>query len=129
MSWLNPEHYYDSTVGAAIDHMEGKPEPLLVIGEDGQPESGWPEGLPRASPSRRNRHWNVTNWEDFANGIIINAAEDYRAAMKTLRKHPGDPDARERIREVEEFMLSSWFSQLTRLEGRKLLKRLKEEFD
>ena len=145
MSYLNAEHYFDPTAGDAIRDTEGgKLEPLLVIGEDGFPEdaSGLElyvedprvgygedvrrEGL-RTHVGPRDRHWNITNWEDFANGIIIQAAGEYRAARRILRDWPGDPEALATIREVEEFMLSPWFSHLTTLKGGKLLRMLREE--
>ena len=133
MSYLNAEHYYDPTAGEAIDNVCG--EQLLVVPEaDGTFTIPIPEDLLRfCTETRWARVWGngrmlgQENWEDCANAIIVQAAKDYREARKKLRKRPGDPGAEARIREVERFFLSPWFSKLTTLKGRKLLKMLKEE--
>lgn len=47
--------------------------------------------------------------------------------MVRLRKRPNNHDA-ERIRnETEKFFLSGWFGVLTKLDGKALLRKLKEE--
>ena len=66
-------------------------------------------------------------FEDFANAIIVQAVNEYRAARRLLRDFPGDPEALEIIHEVVQFFHSSWYAQLTTLEGTKLLKMLQEE--
>ena len=67
-------------------------------------------------------------WEELANAIIIQAAEDWRSAMRHLQKHPSDAAAKRRMRETEEFFLSEFYMLLTTYDGRTLLRRLKEEF-
>ena len=67
-------------------------------------------------------------WEELANAIIIQAAEDWRSAMRHLSRHPRSMAARIRIRETEEFFLSEFYMLLTTYDGHTLLKRLKEEF-
>ena len=67
-------------------------------------------------------------WEELANGIIIQAAQDWRAAMAILQEDPDDPEARETVRETESFFLSEYYATLTKVDGAWLLRRLKEEF-
>ena len=66
-------------------------------------------------------------WEELANGIIIQAAQDWRAAMAILQENPEDPEARETVRETESFFLSEYYATLTKVDGAWLLRRLKEE--
>ena len=67
------------------------------------------------------------NWEDLANAIILEAVLDYRKARKKARNCPDDKEAQTRIREVERFLRSRWFAQLTDVDGEILLDKLKEE--
>ena len=67
-------------------------------------------------------------WEEIANAIIIQAAEDWRTAMRHIRNHPRSMAARNRIRETEEFFFSEYYMLLTTYDGHTLLRRLKEEF-
>ena len=67
-------------------------------------------------------------WEELANAIIIRAAEDWREAKRKLQKHPGCAEAKAVVKETESFFLSRDYAALTTYDGRKLLKRLKEEF-
>ena len=67
-------------------------------------------------------------WEELANAIIIRAAEDWREAKRKLQKHPGCAEAKAVLKETESFFLSRDYAALTTYDGRKLLKRLKEEF-
>ena len=73
------------------------------------------------------RKLDQVTFEDFANGIIVQAANDYRKARRVLRDFPNDSEARKTIRDIKAFFLSRWYSQLTTLKGTKLLKMLEEE--
>ena len=66
-------------------------------------------------------------WEDLAQAIILQAVEDYRKARRRLRIRPDSEAAMECIRECERFFGSRWFAQLTTLDGKALLRRLREE--
>ena len=75
--------------------------------------------------------WNENErfpWEHLANAVIIQAVEDWRAAVRHLRKHPTSMAAKKCIRETETFFLSEYFTLLTNYNGHTLLRRLKEEF-
>ena len=66
-------------------------------------------------------------YENLANAVILRAVEDYRVAMRRLAINPKYPEALRMKADCEEFFLSTWFSELTKLDGADLLKKLKEE--
>lgn len=84
-------------------------------------------------------------WENLANGIVLQACDDYRAALRLLAKHPdyarriaedvalkGSLAARLRtavrhVKECEAFFRSAWFGELTRIDPEKLIRVLREE--
>lgn len=67
--------------------------------------------------------------EELANAIIIQAAKDYRAAMKDLWFCPRNAKARHIIIECENFFKSPYFNMLTSISGVWLMNKLKEEFE
>ena len=113
MIFRNSEHYYDPTAGQAIANVMGENREL-------------PDSL-QTEPMQE-------NWEDLANAIIIQQAEDYRAYRKQLRENPRMEEEKRLLIEVEilgiqMFFLSDWFCQLTKVDGGKILERLKKEED
>ena len=71
----------------------------------------------------------MDQFEGLANAIIIQAAVDYRLALKHLRQNPDFQPAMSRKHEVERFFRSDWFSILTRINVIELLARLKTEVE
>ena len=71
----------------------------------------------------------MDQFEGLANAIIIQAAADYRLALKQLRQNPLFQPAIRMNYEVERFFRSDWFSILTRINGIELLARLKTEVE
>ena len=71
----------------------------------------------------------MDQFEGLANAIIIQAAVDYRLALKQLRQNPDFQPAVSMKYEVERFFRSEWFSLLTRVDGPELLARLKTEVE
>lgn len=69
----------------------------------------------------------MDQFEGLANAIIIQAAVDYRLALKQLQQNPDFLPAISRKHEVEQFFHSEWFSILTRIDGTELMARLKME--
>lgn len=67
--------------------------------------------------------------ESLANGIIIQAAKDYRSACVRIRSpRSRKKDEAERMKEeCLRFFRSQWFTQLTRMEPEFLIRRLDEE--
>lgn len=69
----------------------------------------------------------MTGYQALANGIIEQAAKDYRAALKILRRHPDSKAAMATAMEVERFFHSSWFAVLTDIDPDYLIERLRKE--
>lgn len=69
----------------------------------------------------------MNGYEELANAIIVQAAKDYRDALRLLVMNPNDKSAQHDKRSIERFFRSEWFSILTDLNGELLLKKLKEE--
>ncbi|MBQ9871013.1 MAG: hypothetical protein IJM27_03700 [Eubacterium sp.] len=68
-------------------------------------------------------------YENLANSIIAQAAEDYRTAIRDLKKCPYDYRSKDTLREIERFFRSAWYEKLTTVEGEMILERLREEED
>ena len=66
-------------------------------------------------------------WQDLANGIVMQAAKDYMAALRKLKRFPQNPRAEAEITGIEKFFRSEWYSQLTEIDGERLMKMLKKE--
>ena len=63
----------------------------------------------------------MNGWQALANGIVEQAVKDYRAALKTLRRHPDSKAAMATAMEVERFFHSDWYGQLTTIDPDYLL--------
>lgn len=66
-------------------------------------------------------------YEKLAQAIIVTACNDYRKALKRLKKDSWDRDAKATKREVEKFLHSHAFGIYTELNPDKLLEMLKAE--
>ena len=66
-------------------------------------------------------------YERLANAIVIQAADDYRIALKKIKAHPKNKEAISVALELERFFRSGWYSQLTSVDGEYLIRRLQEE--
>jgi hypothetical protein len=66
-------------------------------------------------------------YEDLANAIVLLAVKDYRDALKKLMKYPRHESAKRTKAEVERFLRSDWYRELTAVEPEILLRKLKEE--
>ena len=69
----------------------------------------------------------MTGWEALANGIVEQAAKDYRAALKTLRRYPDSKAAMAAAMEIEEFFHSPWYGTLTQIDPDYLIDKLRKE--
>lgn len=69
----------------------------------------------------------MSNYEELANAIVIQAVVDYRIATKRLEKHPLDKMQKHTQREVLRFLRSDWFGILTTLDPEVLLEKLTKE--
>lgn len=66
-------------------------------------------------------------YEKLANAIVLRAVDDYRDALKRLRRFPHDCDSKRTKAEVERFFRSGWFSTLTSLDPEVLIEKLTSE--
>lgn len=69
----------------------------------------------------------MNGWQALENGIVEQAVKDYRAALKTLRRHPDSKAAMATAMEVERFFHSDWYGQLTTIDPDYLIDRLRKE--
>lgn len=71
----------------------------------------------------------ITNYENLANAIILQAVKDYRMALKSLKANPRNRTAMADKDEIERFFRSDWFSVLTSVDGEMLILSLQMEVD
>ena len=69
----------------------------------------------------------IDPYEDLANAIVLLAVKEYRDALKKLMKYPRHESAKHTKTEVERFLRSDWYRELTAVEPEILLRKLKEE--
>lgn len=66
-------------------------------------------------------------YEKLANAIIIQAAKDYRLALRRFRNYPNKAAAKNSKRKIEQFFRSDWYGMLTNIDPDVLIRRLNEE--
>lgn len=69
----------------------------------------------------------MSPYENLANAIILQAVKDYRAAKKKLKRNPRNTLAQSEIESIERFFRSDWYAALTDVDGRMLIRKLREE--
>lgn len=73
------------------------------------------------------KNHSITNYENLANAIILQAVKDCRMVLKCLAMNPNNRSAQSDKAEVERFFRSQWYSALTSVDGEMLIRSLKEE--
>jgi hypothetical protein len=68
-------------------------------------------------------------YESLANAIVVQAAKDYRKALRDLKRNRNNTAAKRMKEEVERFFHSEWYSELTDLDGAFLMRMIKEEVE
>lgn len=68
-----------------------------------------------------------TAYERLAEAIVIQAIKDYQKALEELNKNKKDSIALHTIQEVETFIRSEWFEDLSDLNGEYLIKGLQND--
>ena len=66
-------------------------------------------------------------YERLANAIILNAVANYRAALKKVKRNPKSKAAIDEALQLEKFFRSSWYQQLTSIDGEFLIRKLQDE--
>ena len=68
-------------------------------------------------------------YKELANAIVIQAAKDYRKALKTLKRYPRYEPAKAVVAEVEEFFRSDWYRMLTSVDAEMLMRKIRREIN
>ena len=71
----------------------------------------------------------ITNFENLANAIILQAEKDYRMALKCQKANPKNRTDLAVKDEIERFFRSQWFTVLTSVDGEMLIRSLTMEVD
>ena len=66
-------------------------------------------------------------YERLANAIVLQAVDDYRKALKAVKRNPNNRSALDEALSVERFFRSGWYSTLTSVDGEYLIRTLQEE--
>ena len=66
-------------------------------------------------------------YEKLANAIIIQAAKDYRTALRKLRRNPRNHLAQAEAESIDRFFRSGWYKCLTDVDGEMVIRKLREE--
>ena len=66
-------------------------------------------------------------YERLANAIVLQAVNDYRIALKAVKRNPNNSIALDNALQIERFFRSGWYSTLTSVDGEYLIRRLQEE--
>lgn len=74
-------------------------------------------------------------WEDFANGIVKQAADDYKKALKDLKKAIKEGwefkvqnILAQKIRDLNRWFRGSWYGTLTNVDPEYLIRHLNKEY-
>ena len=65
-------------------------------------------------------------YENLANAVIAQAAEDYRRILKRVKKNPANREALDEALQIERFFRSGWYQRLTNVDGEFLIRKLQE---
>lgn len=66
-------------------------------------------------------------YEALANAIVLQAVNDYRAALKKVKKNPQNKIAIDEALQIERFFRSQWYQTLTSVDGEYLINKLRKE--
>jgi len=66
-------------------------------------------------------------YEALANAIVLQAVNDYRAALKKVKKNPQNKTAIDEALQIERFFKSQWYQTLTSVDGEYLINKLRKE--
>ena len=66
-------------------------------------------------------------YENLANAVIAQAAEDYRRLLKRAKKNPANREALDEALQIERFFRSGWYQRLTNMDGEFLICKLQED--
>ncbi len=74
-----------------------------------------------------NKNLAADPYERLTNAIILQAATDYRVALKKIKARPKNREAIDEALRIERFFRSDWYQALTSVDGEYLIERLQDE--
>lgn len=69
----------------------------------------------------------IEPYEQLSNSIVLQAVKDYRNALKKLKKRSRYDPAKYTVDEVERFFHSEWYRELTSVDGKFLIEKIRSE--
>lgn len=74
-----------------------------------------------------NKHYGSDPYQNLANAIVAQAAEEYLSALKRLKKNPRNRTAMDDAMQLEKFFHSGWYEILTDVDPDYLIRKLREK--
>ena len=74
-----------------------------------------------------NKNYGCDPYENLANAIVAQAAQDYLSALKRLKKNPRNRTAMDEAMQMEKFFHSGWYEILTDVDPDYLIRKLREK--
>ena len=74
-----------------------------------------------------NKNFGSDPYQNLANAIVAQAAEDYLSALKKLKKNPRNRMAMDEAMQLEKFFHSGWYGVLTGVDPDYLIRKLREK--
>lgn len=68
-------------------------------------------------------------YSNLANEIVIQAAKDYVAALKKVKRNRSNAKAQKDLQEIEDFFHSRWYGELTSVSPEYLIRELRKKVD
>jgi hypothetical protein len=74
-----------------------------------------------------NKNYGSDPYQNLANAIVAQAAQDYLSALKKLKKNPRNRMAMDEAMQLEKFFHSGWYGVLTGVDPDYLIRKLREK--
>jgi hypothetical protein len=74
-----------------------------------------------------NKNYGSDPYQNLANAIVAQAAQDYLSALKRLKKNPRNRTAMDEAMQLEKFFHSGWYEILTDVDPDYLIRKLREK--
>ena len=74
-----------------------------------------------------NKNFGSDPYQNLANAIVAQAAEDYLSALKRLKKNPRNRTAMDEAMQMEKFFHSGWYGVLNGVDPDYLIRKLREK--
>lgn len=74
-----------------------------------------------------NKNYGSDPYQNLANAIVEQAAQDYLSALKKLKKNPRNRMAMDEAMQLEKFFHSGWYEILTEVDPDYLIRKLREK--